>query len=296
MPSIGGVSFSAPDLRYLGRLAPSPTGLLHLGHARTFWVAGERARLAGGRLLLRNDDLDPSRCRADYVDAMVEDLRWLGLTWLDPMITQSARLERYRDVLRLLHARGLVYPCSRSRKDVADAAGAPHEGGEQDEPVYPREWRPPEDQPLPSLEFPTRTHWRFRVPDDEKLRFKDGATGWQEAVAGVDFGDFIVWRKDDLPSYQLASAVDDADAGVTEIVRGADLIRSTFRQLLLWRALGWHAPAFWHCPLLCDEAGQRLAKRHDALALRTLREQGLSAEALRERFASELGSLLAPRP
>ncbi|PTY01111.1 tRNA glutamyl-Q(34) synthetase GluQRS [Opitutus sp. ER46] len=277
---------------YIGRLAPSPTGLLHLGHARTFWVAAERARAAGGRLLLRNDDLDRARCRSEFVSAMQEDLRWLGLDWDGAMLAQSTRFDRYRAALRQLHAAGALFACTRSRRDVLEAAGAPHEGGVDDEPVYPREFRPRVDTPLPPLDTPG-VNWRFRVPDGEPLRFTDGAAGEQRAIAGRDFGDFIVWRRDDTPSYQLATTVDDGEFGVTEVVRGEDLIRSTFRQLLLFRALGLPAPAFFHTPLVLDAAGHRLAKRHDALALRTLREQGVSPAALREQFSRELTPLVS---
>lgn len=259
---------------YIGRLAPSPTGLLHLGHARTFWTAQERAEAQGGTLLLRNDDLDRARCRPEYVAAMTEDLRWFGFCWQEPTISQSERLPLYRAALARLHALGCIYPDYRSRKDVLAAVGAPHEGEENDEPLYPTEFRPPADAPLPPLTDPVRTNWRFRVPDGETLAFTDGHFGPQTAVAGHDFGDFLVWRKDDLPSYQLASVVDDIDLRITEVVRGADLLKSTFRQLLLFRALGATPPAFYHCPLVRDEQGVRLAKRHDALALRTLREQG----------------------
>ena len=280
---------------YRGRLAPSPTGYLHLGHARTFWIAAERARLAGGSLILRNDDLDRARCRPEFVAAMIEDLRWLGLDWSEgpdsggphAPYDQSARLPLYRAALERLHAAGLIFPCTRSRRDVESAAGAPHENGIDDEPVYPPEFRPPAGTPLLPLGPRVSVNWRFRVPDGETLHFNDGAAGPQHATTGRDFGDFIVWRKDDTPSYQLACVVDDAAMHVTEVVRGADLIRSTFRQLLLFRALGAPAPAFYHCPLVTDADGVRLAKRHDALSLRELRRQGVSPESLRERFARE---------
>jgi glutamyl-tRNA synthetase len=271
---------------YRGRLAPSPTGLLHLGHARTFWFAAERARAAGGTLLLRNDDLDAIRFRLDFVDAMIADLRWLGLVWEEPMIAQSARRGRYRAALEWLHAAGKIYPCTRSRRDVLEAIGAPHEGGADDEPVYPAQFRPAADAPLPPLGETIAVNWRFRVPDGEAVVFHDGKFGEQRAVAGRDFGDFLVWRKDDLPSYQLSCAVDDAELGITEVVRGADLIKSTWRQLLLMRALGWAAPGYFHCPLMRDERGERLAKRHDALALRTLRERGVTPGEIFAQFAA----------
>lgn len=270
-----------PASTYRGRLAPSPTGLLHLGHARTFWTAQQRAAASSGELFLRNDDLDRARCRPEFVAAMLEDLRWFGFEWREPVITQSERLPLYRAALARLHAAGAIFPCHRSRKDVLAAASAPHDADENDEPLYPPEFRPPADAPLPPLTDPITVNWRFRVPDGETLTFIDGHFGAQCAVAGRDFGDFLVWRKDDLPSYQLASVVDDAALGITEVVRGADLIKSTFRQLLLFRALAHAAPSFYHCPLVADETGVRLAKRHDALALRTLRTAGRTPEAIR---------------
>jgi len=270
-----------PPSSYRGRLAPSPTGYLHLGHARTFWIAQQRAQAAGGELLLRNDDLDTARCRPEFVAAMREDLAWFGFTWREPMISQSARLPLYRAALARLHAGGFIYPCHRSRKDVLAAATAPHDGDETDEPLYPPEFRPPTSAPLPALTDPVTVNWRFRVPDGETIGFVDGHFGAQRAIAGRDFGDFLVWRKDDAPSYQLACVVDDAELGITEVVRGADLIKSTFRQLLLFRALGSTAPAFFHCPLVTDDHGVRLAKRHDALALRALRITGRRPEELR---------------
>jgi glutamyl/glutaminyl-tRNA synthetase len=269
---------------YRGRLAPSPTGYLHLGHARTFWIAWQRARAAGGTLFLRNDDLDRARCRPEFVAAMVEDLRWLGLDWDGPIVTQSERLGCYRAALERLHAARLIFPCTRSRRDVLEAAGAPHEGGADDEPIYPKEFRPPADAPLPPLGEIIGTNWRFRVRDGEEIAFHDERCGEQRAVAGRDFGDFLVWRKDNLPSYQLATVVDDIELGITEVVRGADLIKSTFRQLLLFRPLDEAAPQFYHSPLMLDERGERLAKRHDALAIRTLRAQGKSAEEVRHLF------------
>jgi glutamyl/glutaminyl-tRNA synthetase len=269
---------------YRGRLAPSPTGLLHLGHARTFWFAAERARASGGTLLLRNDDLDAIRFRLDFVDAMIEDLRWLGFTWEEPMISQSQRRPRYRAALERLHAAKLIFPCTRSRRDVIEAAGAPHEGGADDEPIYPPQFRPPPDAPLPPLGDTISVNWRFRVPDGEVVTFHDNKYGEQRAVVGRDFGDFLVWRKDDVPSYQLACVVDDAELGITEVVRGADLIKSTSRQLLLFRALSWTTPEFFHCPLMNDDRGERLAKRHDSLSLRTLRERGVTPDELRQKF------------
>ncbi len=281
----------SPKPSYIGRLAPSPTGLLHLGHARTFALAAARAQAAGGTLLMRIDDLDLDRCRPKFTAAALEDLTWLGLHWQNPVITQSERLPLYRIALARLHDAGLIYPCDRSRRDLAEAVSAPHESIEpgqaaDDEPLYPAAWRPAADQALPALDASgLALNWRFRVPDKRELRFDDALLGPQTATCGRSFGDFLVWRKDGLPSYQLACAVDDTDLGITEVVRGADLIRSTFRQLLLFEALDAPAPAYCHAPLLTDEHGIRLAKRHAALSLATLRANGTTPEELWTRLA-----------
>jgi len=270
---------------YRGRLAPSPTGHLHLGHARTFRIAQQRAVAAGGTLILRNDDLDGPRCKPEFVAAMIEDLRWFGLRWSEgpdmggphAPYDQSARIPQYLAAFEQLRAGGFIYPCNCSRQDVRRALTAPHPG--EDEPVYPGICRPPAGG---KSETPRAgVNWRFRVSDGGTISFSDGACGQQSEVAGRDFGDFLVWRKDDFPSYQLACVADDAAMQITEVVRGADLIASTFRQLLLYRALGLDAPAFFHCPLVNDEHGRRLAKRHDALSLRTLRAEGRVPEELR---------------
>jgi glutamyl/glutaminyl-tRNA synthetase len=260
--------------RYRGRLAPSPTGYLHLGHARTFWIAQQRAIAARGVLILRDEDLDPARSQPHFRQAMMEDLRWLGLSWQEgPDIggpfapyTQSQRHPLYREAWRRLLDGGWLYPCRCSRKDLALAIQAPHD----DEGIYPGTCRPLTTH----MEEEIHANWRFRVPDGEVIEFEDLQFGPQRFVAGQDFGDFLVWRRDDLPAYQLAVVVDDAAMGITEVVRGADLLKSTARQILLARALGIPSPAWYHCELLRDEQGQRLAKRHDTLSLRTLREQG----------------------
>ncbi len=272
---------------YRGRLAPSPTGFLHLGHARTFWIAQQRALAAHGTLILRDEDLDPDRSQPQFRRAMLEDLRWLGLEWQEgPDVggpfgpyTQSQRHDLYRDAWRRLLAGGWLYPCRCSRKDLAQAMQAPHD----DEGIYPGTCRPA-TMPSGGVDSPTGANWRFRVPDGEAVVFEDRHFGPQRFVAGPDFGDFLVWRRDDLAAYQLAVVVDDAAMRITEVVRGADLLKSTARQILLARALGVFLPAWYHCDLLVDEQGQRLAKRHDALSLRTLREQGKQPQELRSSF------------
>jgi len=283
---------------YRGRLAPSPTGFLHLGHARTFWTAQQRTRDHGGTLVLRNEDLDHSRCKPHFVSAMLEDLQWFELDWQEgpncggPFgpYSQSERHSFYVDAFRILQERGYVYPCICSRQDVLRALQAPHSGS--DEPIYPGTCRPdgpqghnrrtqPSDEPMNSSSKAPLTNWRFRVPDGQTISFVDARCGPQQFVAGKDFGDFVIWCHDGVPSYQLAVVVDDAAMRITEVVRGEDLLSSTARQLLLYRALGQKAPQFYHCPLVRDISGQRLAKRHDSLSLRALRDKGLKAFDLR---------------
>jgi glutamyl-tRNA synthetase len=292
-----------PPRLYRGRLAPSPTGYLHLGHARTFWIAQQRAQERGGTLILRTEDLDPDRCQPEFVAAMFEDLRWFGLQWQEGAdcggafgpYTQSERRDFYRTTFEKLRRGGFVYPCTCSRKDVQRALQAPHQGDE--EPVYPGRCRTSSKFRVSDFELeaaianselgtrnskPKKINWRFRVPDGESIGFEDAGQGPQSFTAGKDFGDFIVWRHDDVPSYQLSVVVDDVAMQITEVVRGADLLISTARQILIYRALGWNPPAFYHCPLMNDESGLRLAKRHEALSLRALRQQGLSPEALKQ--------------
>lgn len=253
---------------------------MHLGHARTFWIAQERAVAAGGTLLLRMDDLDRPRCRPEFAEAILADMAWLGLRWEGKPIFQSERIELYHAAFRKLHVANLVYPCVCSRQDVARALTAPHAA--DDEPIYPGTCR---TRQLTSEELATRpVNWRFRVPDGRKVEFEDGRSGLHHFVAGQDFGDFVVWRHDGFPSYQLACVVDDADMRITEVVRGEDLLRSTARQLLLFEALSVQAPVFYHCALMLDEQGRRLAKRCDSLSLRQLRDAGKTPEDLRRSF------------
>src|SRR5579871_177014 len=333
----------AKSSSYRGRLAPSPTGYLHLGHARTFWVAWQRARAAHGKLIFRNEDLDYQRCKPEFVRVMYEDLHWLGLDWDEGLdvngvshgdfgpYSQSERRSFYLDAWRKLRDSGLIYPCTCSRKDLERALSAPHEEetrgpqapspaieepystGTQPGAPLPQQaksgpfgdpWatvQSPVDDELPypgtcrekvgtakDYDSPAGVSWRFKVPDGETISFDDGYFGHQEFVAGRDFADFLLWRRDDIPAYQLAVVVDDAAMQITEVVRGADLLKSTARQLLVIRALGYPVPAYFHCPLLRDEKNVRLAKRHDALSLRALRAQGADPDVLRKQFAAEV--------
>jgi glutamyl-tRNA synthetase len=277
---------------YRGRLAPSPTGLLHLGHARTFWTAYERAHDADGVLVLRDEDLDAQRARADYAAAMLEDLHWLGVAWQEgPDVgglfgpyRQSERYALYRAAWEQLRADGWIYACTCSRRELAGAANAPHEEGgadeADDEPVYPGRCRPAAGAVAQANE-PAGVNWRFRIPACETVTFEDSGVGPRSYIAGRDFRDFVVWRRDDVPAYQLACVVDDAAMRITEVVRGADLLKSTARQILLYRALELTPPLWHHCPLLRDATGQRLAKRTDALSLRALRERGRTPAEVR---------------
>jgi glutamyl/glutaminyl-tRNA synthetase len=255
--------------------------------------------LHNGVVVLRNEDLDASRCRAEFVTAMLEDLRWFGFQWHEgPDIdgsyapyTQSQRMPFYKDAFARLRSAGVIYPCSCSRQDVLRALAAPHVG--EEEPIYPGTCRSKadEDEIVCGEASPRKISWRFRVTDGERIAFEDGHFGLQEFVAGKDFGDFVIWRHDGVPSYQLAVVVDDAAMRISEVVRGADLLLSTARQILVYRALKLPMPAFFHCPLVTDEQGVRLAKRHDSLSLRRLKEQGSHPEKLREAWNDELSFL-----
>jgi len=287
LPSPGG----AEGLR--GRLAPTPTGLLHVGHARTFALAAARAGRAG--LVMRIEDLDRPRCREEFVAAAIEDLRWLGLEWTEgPDVNgpfapyrQSERTAWYLEIWRRLEAAGAIYPSPHSRRDVDEAASAPHEppGGGDAEPVFPPRLRP---VGWDRAATPGAVAWRFRVPDGRTIEFQDALQGVVRRTAGVDFGDFVVWRRDDVPAYELAVVADDHAMEIAEVVRGADLLTSTARQLLLYGALGWRPPAFGHAPLVRDAAGRRLAKRTGGLSIRALRGRGLSP---REVLAAPLAAL-----
>jgi len=220
---------------------------------------------------------------------MIEDLRWFGITWDEgPDVggpfgpySQIERLNVYLNTWRRLRDAGAIYPSPHSRKDVLSALQAPHQG--EREAIFPVNLRPPSgtgsDSPKPGV-----VNWRFRVPDGQTITFDDRRQGVVRFIAGVDFGDFLVWRKDGYPSYELAVTVDDHAMEISEVVRGADLLLSTARQLLIYGALGWPPPDFYHCPLMRDSKGKRLAKRHRSLSLRALRAAGKSPAALRAGF------------
>lgn len=275
---------------YRGRIAPTPTGRLHLGHASTFWTAQERARSRKGKLLLRIEDIDIARCKPEFVEGCMEDLRWFGLNWdegpdLPPgkhaPYFQSQRIPYYKKALRRLIDAGFAYRCYCSRKDIEQAVRAPHAA--DDEVIYPGTCRPAQNEPL-DQSLNKQFCWRFKLPDGNPITFKDERIGACRYDCGKDFGDFVLWRADGVPSYQLAVVVDDHMMEITEVVRGADLLVSTARQLLLYQAFEWDPPAFYHCPLMLDDQGKRLAKRHQSLSLQALKESGKIPEAIRNNW------------
>ena len=219
----------------------------------------------------------------EFVEAMLEDLRWFGFEWSEgPDIggkfapyNQSERMSFYQAALEKLRAGNFIYPCTCSRKDIQQAVTAPHAA--DDEVVYPGTCR----GNLKSETGGRKFCWRFRVTDGETISFTDENLGEQKFIAGKDFGDFVVWRNDGVPAYQLSCVADDAAMQITEVVRGADLLVSTARQILIYRALGFTPPKFFHCALMLDDNGERLAKRHDALSLRQLKGQGKTPAELR---------------
>ena len=213
--------------------------------------------------------------------AAIEDLRWIGLDWEGGPVFQSERREDYLRAWRKLRDGGFIYPCTRSRREISSLA--PH----AEEPVFPKEWRPAIDA-ASGLESQGGMTWRFRVPDEARIFFTDKNLGGIERVAFRDFGDFVVWSRDDIPSYELAVVVDDLAMGVTEVVRGADLLTSTARQILLYRALGGESPDWFHCLLVGDSAGRRLAKRSGGLALRELRDAGMTPSEVMQRAVAAI--------
>ena len=255
--------FGEDKRKYRGRIAPTPSGFLHAGHAKTFGTAWQRARDAGGTLIYRNDDLDPQRTKPVYAQAAMEDLQALGIDWDEgpdlggpcfPYNQSSRGIYYLKAWCKLLNA-GCIYPCNKSRKEIADAGIL---STDQEEYIYPSEFRPP----LNGLAFknPGSMNWRFRVPEDSKVIFDDICCGRQEFRGGEDFGDFLVWRKDGVASYELATVVDDISMSITEVVRGADLLRSTARQCLVFEALRRPIPRFYHCSLLLGPDGGKLSK------------------------------------
>lgn len=270
------------------RLAPSPTGHLHVGNARTFLLTWLHVRAAGGSLVLRIDDLDTPRVRQEAIAGLLDDLAWLGLAWDEPaaVVRQSTRAAAYAAAAQRLLAAGLAYPCTCTRKEVEEAASAPH-GSEG--PRYPGTCRGRWES-CAQAEAATGKPacLRLRVPEGVE-RFDDLLYGPQACEVSADTGDFVVHRNNGVAAYQLATVVDDAASGVDLVLRGCDLLPSTARQRLLQRALGLPQPATLHLPLVVGEDGRRLAKRHGDTALATLRAQGWTREELLGRLAWTAG-------
>ncbi|HSQ56851.1 MAG TPA: tRNA glutamyl-Q(34) synthetase GluQRS [Gemmata sp.] len=276
-----------------GRLAPSPTGAQHVGNARTYLVAWLSARSRGGTVRLRIEDIDSPRVKPGAAEEAANDLRWLGLDWDGDAVVQSQRIALHEAALEELKRRELVYPCTCTRSDVAAAASAPH--AEHEGPTYPGTCahRSAGDAAKLAAEGKHFT-WRFRVT--ESPAFTDLFAGEQRIDLGNLGGDFVVWKSAGTPAYQLAVVVDDAEMGITEVIRGDDLLPSTPRQLLLYQALGLTPPAFGHIPLVVGEDGRRLAKRHGDTRLSALRAAGVKPEALVGLLAWSCGWLEKPEP
>lgn len=258
---------------------------MHIGNARTALLAWLDARRKGGRFILRIEDIDKPRCKPPYYRLLIEDLRYLGIDWDEgPDIggpcgpyTQSEKLDAYEEAVRRLEAKGLLYPCYCSRAELLAIASAPHGlGGEG--PAYPGTCRSLTADERAERERRKTPSLRFRLPE-HGIAFHDGAAGPQQFAPGAG-GDFVVRRADGIVSYQLAVVVDDAAMGITDVVRGADLLDSTPRQLYLFEALELPPPRYVHVPLLCGPDGKRLAKRHGDLSIRALRERGVRPETI----------------
>ncbi len=283
----------------VGRLAPSPTGAQHIGNARTYLLAWLSIRSRQGKVVLRMEDIDSPRIKTGADAQAIEDLRWLGLDWDEgPDIggpqapyVQTQRLALYDAVLAQLKAQERIYPCTCTRSDVAAAASAPHIG--QEGPIYPGTcaWRSAHD----AAQLTQPYCWRYRASHAERTLI-DQIAGEQHCNVGRELGDFVVAKVDGTPSYQLAVVVDEHAMGITEVLRGDDLLPSAFRQWELYDCCGWQAPTFAHVPLVIGEDGRRLAKRHGDTRLAMLREAGVSSERLVGYLAWTCGLLNEPQP
>lgn len=280
----------------MGRLAPSPTGALHLGNARSFLLAWLSIRSRGGVLLCRVEDLDGPRVKEGAAEQALEDLSWLGLLWDGEPALQSPRMSRYQLALDHLRQQGASYPCVCSRSEIDRAASAPQEALDHGT-RYPGTCRGRYASAAEAREKTGREPaWRFRVAEGRVLAFDDVLHGRVEMDVSADCGDFVVARKDGQPAYQLAVVVDDHDFGVTEVLRGDDLLSSTPRQLLLYEALGLDPPSFAHVPLIVGADGRRLAKRHGDSRLASYRRRGIRAAEILGYLAWSAGLIDEARP
>jgi glutamyl-tRNA synthetase len=270
------------------RFAPSPTGDLHLGGAWAALASWVVARRVGGQALLRIEDLDTPRVVAGSEGRIAEDLGWLGLDWDEAPVHQSERTALYEQALSTLAARGLVYPCECSRTEIARVANAPHPG---EESRYPGTCRDRD----PGRAMKRAPALRVRVPD-ETLVYQDGVAGPVAQNLALEVGDFVLRRGDGVFAYQLAVVVDDLDTGVTDVVRGADLVTSTLRQVWLAGVLGGTPPRYAHVPLVVGADGARLEKRSATTTVRGLRASGVAPERIIGRLAHGLGLAATDAP
>lgn len=301
--------------KVVGRLAPSPTGALHLGNARSFLLAWLSVRQQGGILRLRIEDIDSPRVKPWAVDQAIEDLQWLGLDWDSASdskeesvpFRQTTHMSRYVKYVQTLQDEGVIYPCRCSRKDVALAASAPHGVSPSSDDRNVNPWLPLEGDVYPGTCFGKSPSWsdlpskyclRWRFADSE-MRWEDGVQGLQSANPSKQLGDFVVAKYESQqlkPAYQLAVVLDDQEQCVTEVVRGDDLIYSTYRQVALWRHFGWETPKYYHVPLIVGPDGRRLAKRHGDTRLSEFRRLGIQSEAILGYLAKTLGFIEELQP
>lgn len=287
---------------YVGRLAPSPTGALHLGNVRTFMVAWLRARQSGGKVILRTEDLDHPKHKAGAAVQVIEDLKWLGFDW-DEEYVQSERVELYAEAVEKLRVLGLAYPCVCSRRDVEAVQSAPHEGEQLHYPGTCRDRFRSWNDAFRYLNSPRSQGtdvrvpcWRFRTSEEAVVSFEDGFAGTYSMDVRNQLGDFPLARHEKGAGYTLAAVVDDAAMGVTEVVRGDDLLPATPPQILLYRALGLREPSFFHVPLVVGSDGRRLAKRHGDTRISSFREGGMRADEIVGYLAWSLGMNPGKKP
>lgn len=267
------------------RLAPSPTGALHVGNIRTLMLSWLLARSRGGRVLLRIEDLDHPKHKPGATEALIDDLRWLGFDWDGEVLVQSQRTARYHEALTTLQTLSRVYPCVCSRQDVESVQSAPHAGEVLRYPGTCRGRFASYAEAAATLPDGRLPAWRFALNPDDDGRFTDGFAGYFERTAAELTGDFVFGRGEAGVGYPLAVVVDDAASGVTDVVRGDDLLDATPSQIILYRTLGLSVPRFWHVPLVVGPDGRRLAKRHGDTRIATYRQAGMPATRLLQALA-----------